>query len=146
MSIFDKMPNQHEIDPENSCERGCIESMVFIVAADGTFEPGEVVDFHKAIKHNPRLNSLHYGFAEDLFTRSGTAIVSEGIDARLPKVLEMLPTKEDRLEAMKMVLYICHYKKEINEDEKLLLEKIQNRYEIQDDEIKPFMREIGLVI
>ena len=61
MSIFDKMPNQHEIDPENSCERGCIESMVFIVAADGNWEPGEVLYFHSAVKHNPRLQILHYG-------------------------------------------------------------------------------------
>lgn len=140
MGILDRLAGKRG-SQEESENRGYVEAMIMMIAADGVIEDEEVQDFLRNVYTRPRLAKVPQGEMVSMIRRSLQAIESEGVDTRIKAIARMLPTMDQKIEAMRMCLSICAADGDIAPDELDILKKMQAEFDVSEAQIERLMSE-----
>lgn len=140
MGILDKLMGNRG-SQETSEQRGYIEAMMMMIAADGVIEDDEVHDFLKNVYGKPKLSGLSENDLMSMVKRSLKAIESEGVDARLKAIGQMLPAMEQKVEAMRLSLSICASDGDVAPEELEILRKMQAQFDISESQMEKLLND-----
>lgn len=140
MGILDRLAGKRG-QQEVSEVRGYIEAMIMMIAADGVIEDDEVQDFLKNVYSRPKLSKIPHNDMMSMIRRSLTAIENEGVDKRIKAIAQLLPSVEERMEAVRMCLSICASDGDVAPDELDILKKMQAEFGLSESQIETLMNE-----
>lgn len=140
MGILDKLMGNRG-PQENSEQRAYIEAMIMMIAADGVIEDDEIHDFMKNVYSKPKLSKLSENEVMSLLRRSINAIQTEGVDARIKAIGQMLPMMEQKIEAVRLSLSICASDGDVAPEELDILKKMQTQYDISESQMEKLLEE-----
>jgi tellurite resistance protein len=139
MMVFGRLLGKRE-DPE---VRGYIESMLILAMADGELEDEEIDDIIVAIVNHPKMSGLSGKEIDQIARRSLIAMEKQGLEDRISSVAKMLPSKELRLDAIRMSLSVSMADGELEPQEMALLQKMQQIFGLSDEQISAIVNEYG---
>jgi uncharacterized tellurite resistance protein B-like protein len=140
MGILDKLMGKRG-SQENSEQRGYVEAMLMMIAADGVIEDEEIRDFLKNVYSKPKLSGLSESELMSLVRRSLNAIQTEGVDARIKAIGQMLPMLEQKIEAVRLSLSICSSDGDVAPEELDILRKMQAQFDISEKQMEALLNE-----
>ena len=140
MGILDRLASKRG-SQETSESRGYVEAMIMMIAADGVIEDEEVQDFLRNVYTRPQLSKVPQAEMLSMIRRSLQAIESEGIDARITAVATMLPSMDQKIEAMRMCLSICASDGDIAPAELEILKKMQAAFDMSEAQVERLLNE-----
>jgi uncharacterized tellurite resistance protein B-like protein len=141
MSVFDKLMGKRG-NQEESDARGYVEAMIMMIAADGVIEEEEIDDFMRNVYQSRRLAAVPHAEMMSMIKRSLHAISTEGVDRRIAAVGQMLPSVDQKLEAVRMCVSICASDGDVAPDELEILKKMQREFDLSDQQIETVLQEV----
>ena len=140
MGVLDKLMGKRG-PQEGSEQRGYVEAMIMMIAADGVIEDEEIHDFLKNVYGKPKLSGLTESELMSMIKRSLNAIETEGVDARIKAIGQMLPMMEQKVESVRLSLSICASDGDVAPEELEILKKMQAQFDISETQMEALLNE-----
>ncbi len=140
MGILDRLAGKRG-SQETSEHRGYVEAMIIMIAADGIIEDDEVQDFLRNVYTRPQLSKIPKDEMVSMIKRSLASIESEGVDARIKAIAQLLPGVEKKMDAFRMCLSICASDGDVAPEELDILKKMQAAFDLSESQVEKLMNE-----
>lgn len=126
----------HKEDPE---DRAYIETMLIISMADGEIEDSEIEDLAVSVYRHPRMQRLGDRTVIRILNNAARDIEQQGIDHRLSVISQMLPTMQQRMEAIGMAMSVSMSDGDIEPEELAILQKMKSAFNLSDEQVEAAM-------
>lgn len=130
--MFGRLLGKKE-DPE---VRGYVECMLLLALADGELEEDELDSIFTTFASHPKMENMGWKELKAIAIRSLGAMERQGEEARIRAVASLLPTVEQRMEALELSLSVAMADGELEPPEAKILEKIQRVFGLSEQQVE----------
>lgn len=123
-------------------ERLYAEVMVLVSAADGRLKEDESRALVESFASDPLFENVSPERAQAFVSEAVSALVTEGLPARLTVLAHGLSTHSQRVKAFRLAMRIGNASGQPSESEKKILELLQATFGIADDEVEALQKEV----
>lgn len=120
-----KLPDPHAL----------IETMLLMVAADGTVKDGEMNELSRVVSEHPIFADFDTDAVAESFSRAFEALAVEGFEKRMEAIADALGTYHAQLLAFALACQVCFADGSIDETEFALLRTFQIVFGLSDETV-----------
>jgi tellurite resistance protein len=118
--------------------RAYLETMLMLSLADGELEDEEIQDLGTTIARHPKMADLGSRQVIDTLMKAWKDIEKQGMNRRMNEIAGML-NHDQRIDAIGMAISIAASDGEIEPDERSVLERLQQAFNLSDADVEEAM-------